>query len=58
MRKWHDAERCKTTEGHSKAAVAASTVGICKRPGGRGGGGERGGRRKGGGPAQETEVLV
>ena len=33
MRKWHDAERCKAAERLAKAAAAASTVGISKRPG-------------------------
>ena len=34
MRKWHDAEICQAAERHAKAAAAASTVGISKRPGG------------------------
>ena len=40
MRKWHDAERCRTAERHAKAAAALPTVGISTRRGG--GGGERG----------------
>ena len=42
MRKCHVAERCKVAERHAKAAAAASTVGISKRPGGGGARGEGG----------------
>ena len=46
IRKWHETERRKAAERPAKAAAAPSTVGISKRPGGRG---RRGGRKGGGG---------
>ena len=46
MRKRHYAERCRAAQRHAKAAPAPSTVGISKRPGGRGRGG--GGEGRGG----------
>ena len=36
MRKWHETQRRKAAERRVKAAAAPSTVGISKRPGGRG----------------------
>ena len=58
MRKWLDTGRCKAAERHAKAAVAPSTVGTSKRPGG-GGRGEReeGGRGEEGRGGGEGGVL-
>ena len=49
MRKWHDAESCRATERHGKAAAAPTTVGTSKRWGGGGRGREGEGGRGGGG---------
>ena len=46
MRNWHETERRKAAERRAKAAATPSTVGISKRPGGKGGG--MGGRGRGG----------
>ena len=48
MRKGRAAERCKAAEQHAKAAAAAITFGISKRPGGGVEGGGYGRRREGG----------